>query len=281
MKNGKMKLKLFDKVFVIIFIISSIISLNSYSIWIGGHYDCYPISDRNMTIINKVFGLSYLIQLYILSLLFFHKLQLICNGTIIKISLIATYFYQTIFSLLPIYIFICLFLVMVGVIPKRIGYGLAIIFVFFYILLMISIAALIISKLIRVYRGMRLIKQNTEFMVESITKIAILNTTALLCTFINISIYLSSGLLSHPLYLEWINTLMGTTDIYYNFICIMLCLSPFKTYYKTLCSRLHGMCRICWTRIAGIDVNEIHIQREIDVVVSDASRLSDVATTNT
>ena len=128
MKNGEMKLKLFDKVFVIIFIISSIISLNSFTNWIG---DCHPISDRNKDIINRVHGLSYLIQLYILSLLFFNKLQLICNGTIIYISVIAVYFYKIVFSLLPIYIFISLFLVLIiGIIPVRTGYGLAIIFVF-------------------------------------------------------------------------------------------------------------------------------------------------------
>ena len=121
-----------------------------------------------------------------------------------------------------------------------------------YFLLTILLVALFIHKLIQIYRDLnkRGYNEETEFLIEPITKVTILCSISLLMTLINVTVIM--------LWIVNQNTIIGKfgnytamMDIYTNFICALFCNKMFKEKYLMTCSCLDKKCRRCWKKIVN------------------------------
>ena len=129
-----------------------------------------------------------------------------------------------------------------------------------YFLVTLSLVALFIHKLIQVYRNLnqREYNQETEFLMEPITKVTILCSISLIVTLINVLFCFAWIMMGYSAVLGKFCNYTGTMDLYTNFICILFCNKMFKSRYLMICSGLDKKCRECWKKIVNIEEGDNH-----------------------
>ena len=128
---------------------------------------------------------------------------------------------------------------------------------FSWLFINVSLVVLFVYKLIQVYRHLneREYNEETEFLMEPITKVTILCSISLA---MSLMFCILMGIFSvnfNYILGKFLNYL-STMDMYTNFLCIVLCDKMFKQRYLCLCSFVDKKCRLCWKRIVIEDMDE-------------------------
>ena len=122
-------------------------------------------------------------------------------------------------------------------------------------LVTLSLVGLFIRKLTQVYRTLnkREYNEETEFLMEPITKVTILCSISLTMTLINLLFGVAWIFSDHNVIIGKFCDYTGTMDLYTNFVCMSLCDKVFKEKYLMICSCLDNKCEKCWKQIVNID----------------------------
>ena len=248
------------KVALIIFLISTILSIGLFHLWIIG-WRCYRFADITYDIIEILFISAYLIQIYLMLIIFLGKVYQVSQTSIaFRIRKSTVYIYSILLGCMPLYTVIGVSIYELNLVSTRIGYTFSVILMVYYVIMSSSLVTLFIKKLLSIYR--RLDHEDAEFLIKPITKTTILATVAIPLIFINASVLLIYTYF-YSIYIEWICKFVGLIDIYSNFICIILCNKMFQSNYLKICSRLDKLCNIFCTKIAdnmeGDNLKQTHV----------------------
>ena len=226
-------------------------------LWIATHSSaqwlefCFLSSDFLWDIWSTIATLLYVIQTFILLIIFFEKLTVVFEGTQFIVSSFTKTMYKIIFSFIPIGTIIAISLYQ----SKLIFSIFAGILLFMFISLMISLVILFVFKLIQVYKQLGMnADDNKEIhgnksVVSAITKTTILTSTSIIITFLNGIVAMIRLNNPNNAYLAWIANLFVLLDVYTNFLCVIMCYKAFGRYYKNFCKCFDIKCRKCWVNI--------------------------------
>eukprot|EP01083_Nonionella_stella_P213146 768997_1 len=125
----------------------------------------------------------------------------------------------------------------------------------FFVTLMLSLLTLFIYKLVSVYKStLNHARCNdtvpTDTIEYSITKTTMLTATSIVVTLASVC---TNIITNH----RWITTAVVLTDLYTNYLCIIMCYNSFHSYYKCLCSCMNERCRRCC--VAVININKENV----------------------
>lgn len=117
----------------------------------------------------------------------------------------------------------------------------------------------------QVYKNLNKTEYNeeTEFLIEPITKITILCAVSLMITLLNMSLSILWVVMDYSAILGKIGNYSMTLDIYTNFLCVIFCDKIFKQRYLCICSCLDDKCRRCWKDMVDIEDRHPYISDNV------------------
>ena len=219
-------------------------------------YHLYNKNETAYAITAALLNIFLVIHYYLLLVILFIRIHFVFKGSMWAIKQCTIRIYCC------LYIAMIVFLLsgsMVFVFHEEDTYGLYLIGIVVVIIIgiMIGLMVLYIRKLINVYK----LSEGDQYFMGIITKTTI-------CTLISLSFFFFAyipffAVQSMTGYSYWILDLAVITDIYSNYICVIVAYPMFGTYYVKLCGKLDVKCRLCWGRMIGIDINVSQIMHNI------------------
>eukprot|EP01084_Bolivina_argentea_P252958 424781_1 len=214
------------------------------------------------------------IQLYLLLLIYYLRLQFIFAATALALSKVTNVIYISLFVFLPIYV---AFVIIIIIVANNMRAMFMATYFFLFIMIMSSLVILFIFKLIQVYKLSP--ETNNDQLVTAITKTTILTSISLGSTFMSVI-----GNVIFPFVgvaIQWVCHYISLMDLLTNFVCIMMSYNAFRMYYVLLCPFCDSKCRVCCSRIVTKSNNDIKM---MDKAVSESKpedTTQTVSSTNT
>eukprot|EP01083_Nonionella_stella_P170033 577844_1 len=171
-----------------------------------------------------LFGFLYSLQLISIFFVWFARMIYIFKNTQLRVSTHTIRIWLTFTSLLVLSIVICAICIVVFPSKLKQIQWILIGVVGLYILDMLSLFGLFVSKLIRTYQDATLRDTNSK-LIRLITKVTVLNMTSLLGTLIAAASPLMKGYGHTPL----------SISIFINYVCILLSYKHCSNYYYQVC----------------------------------------------
>ena len=192
------------------------------------------------------FIMFYVLQLYMLLLTLWIRLYYVLHGTFQAFSKVTI-------SIMTIIFISILVLSVAGVIIYniyyQIGYWLVYFTLFLLLILIFSVVTMYIYKLLVIYKNM----MSDAKLIEIITKTTMLTIISIFATLLSpiMLVMQKRTNMNQVIDGQMIQNLVFYSDIYTNFLCIVLSYRYFDTYYIKLCKGTHSCCEKMWYKIAN------------------------------
>ena len=253
-KQGDDTISKYTTCSMIIFLTSTILSIATWNLYsVGG--DCYNINTSIYLVIELSAGTFFFMQSYLLPVIFFDKVHNIFKNGSFRLKKYTIYSYRTAFTFQIFYILITFILRGLQILSSYMLYVMAIGLFFYFLLVTISLVILFIYKLLQVYKNLNKDEYNeeTEFLIEPITKVTILSSISVTMTLINAVFCITYVLYDYSAIVGKFCNYTGTLDVYTNFLCIIFCNKMFKKNYQQICSNLDKRCNNYWKMMVSED----------------------------
>ena len=240
-------------------------------------YSCHSVCDCSFSIWYQIsivsFLFTYALQNLLLLIIIFVKLESVFIGTIYRISNVTTKIYKALFIVLPL---LMLDWPVGYLLPghDHIAYYVGSMILFMVLLVHLSMAILIISKLLKVYQSemKRSSADTNEHIIAAITKLTILSIMTLTTTLILDGLLLWYSITFDPTVEGFfIYSAFRLLDGYTTFLCTIMCYTVFKEDYVRACGCVDTRCRICWRRAIAKNNNDSVSTIKLQDVVTSAS----------
>ena len=251
--NMKYKCLFWSGLIFFITIFVAIILVIFYSIYFCRNFERFTIS-------LHILSLLYIVQTMLLLGIVFARLYIVFVGSIFALSTIIIRLY------LILYI-ICMSLSLIAAITfsnwadrttTLIISGLAYLL---FIILMIMVVSLFISKMVQVYRNVDNDNANPK-LITIITKTCILALGSLFITLLNASATVI-GRSSTSVHILLFSNLFTVFDLVSNFWCIILTYGVFHDWYLKVCRCCDAKCTKCWHKIVRTERNKLQLGEAI------------------
>ena len=256
-----------EKVYHVLFwsgVVFQIISaLAIIDILVGSITYCIPEFYQALDLQRGLFTIFLAMHYYMLLLILFIRVYFAFQGSMFALTKCTVKTYIVIYIIEPILFILGGFMYII--VDSPIGLMLIAVAVVFILSLIISIVALYVQKLIQVYK----LSKGDEHYMSIITKTTILTMMSVIVTCFGYIPFFMVNYLNG--YTYWIMELSLLIDIYTNYICVVVGYPVFATLYNKLCGGLDLKCRNCCGKLAGIDVNESNIAKNIQISQANSS----------
>lgn len=192
-----------------------------------------------------IYGLCLAIQTTTLLIFFFVRLNMIFESTAFQLSKCTVNCFVS--------LFVCLFLLWFVIIVGVFGYNadvlkllpLVALLFFINITIIISLSAMLIYKLIAVYKMEATKKEKDDGLITAITKTVILNAVCILSTILNVSGIVIYNAVSPSMGSVIFVGIMAIADMIANYFCVLISFKAFRSYYEKICKCTDDNCRKC------------------------------------
>jgi len=224
----------------------------------------WPSDGPTVQLLRMVYMILFAGQSASLCAIFFSKLVYIFEGSLYEISRCTRWLYNGILISFPVYI------VLTATVAWSLEKYFAIVFMLWIIIMMTSLLALFINKLLVINRDCT--KQSTDALnafVNDITKVTLL-------TVISVSVTMLNVLISGIQYFVWQTVafrFIPILDVFTNFLCVMFCFPAFTAYYTSYCTCADRRCKRVLKRAFGrvMAADVLAKQMEMDIVSTGSS----------
>eukprot|EP01083_Nonionella_stella_P089054 248475_1 len=248
------------KVVGIIFQISTISALMTFWAWIPSTVLCCPslvLIQGKGGVIMIVYALFYSMQTCTLMIIYFDIIQSIFSSHEFQVTSATRRLYNTIFSLFALCTVIAVFVYTMSLLDVWLFFMLIVLYLVLYWICFVSLVILFMYKLTRVYKSLQY--EDNQFLIKPMTKVTILASVSLSCTFANL-VWFAVCLQTDPLALERIGDWIALLDIFSNFLCVTMSYKAFKNVYVKMCGFADTRCDAYWTQKLKEDVKTQSMQ---------------------
>ena len=246
------------------------------------------ITRNKILLIRFLYCALYLIQSYLLLVLFFLNIYYLFINSPLKLSKTILRVFGFFFIIISI---LCLIIIVTfSSVDIRQSVLMTCLTIFLTIGVMIAMVILYLNRLISVYKldinDDNLVCVHFVHIIWScyslftnmyilkafvITKSTILTCISVIITFIDIpTLMIRFNVMSHAA--EWINKYTTLFDIFTNYLCIIMCYPLFDKYYKQICGSLDNLCKKCLSKSIGAE-NLKHEKNLSDILEIDINDL--------